>query len=168
MSIGQSILPEFEHEMAGTRKVLEQVPDDKLDWKAHPRMNTIGWVSAHLVEIASWTEGTLTQTSWDVNPVGGEPYQSPVATSRAQLLADFDAAVAAGKKAIAATSDAEYMKEWSLLSGGQAIFTMPRVAVVRTFILNHLIHHRAILTVYLRLNDIAVPGLYGPSGDAGA
>lgn len=165
MSIGHSILPEFEHEVAGTRKVLQQVPDDKLDWKPHPKSNTIGWVAAHLVEIVGWVEGTLTQFSWDVNPVGGAPYQSPVATSRAQLLADFDANVAAAKKAIAQTSDADYLKEWSLLSAGTPIFTMPRVAVIRTFVLNHMIHHRAILCMDLRLNDIAVPGLYGPSGD---
>lgn len=81
MSIAESILPEFEQEMAGTRKTLERIPQDKLDWKAHPKSNTIGWVSAHLAEISGWVEGTLTQESWDLNPVGGEPYQSPAATS---------------------------------------------------------------------------------------
>jgi hypothetical protein len=79
MTIAESILPEFEHEMAGTRKTLERIPDDKLDWKAHPKSNTIGWVAAHLVEIPGWVEGTLTMDEWDVNPVGGEPYRTPKA-----------------------------------------------------------------------------------------
>ncbi|MGD9723771.1 MAG: DinB family protein [Pirellulales bacterium] len=165
MTIAASILPEFEHEMAGTRKVLQRVPNDKLNWKAHPKSNTIGWVAAHLVEIPGWVEGTLTQTSWDINPVGGEPYGTPPAESREQLLALFDKNVAAARKAIAATSDQDFMVPWSLLSGGDTLITIPRIAVIRTFVLNHAIHHRAILCVYLRLNDIPVPALYGNSGD---
>lgn len=165
MSIAESILPEFEQEMAGTRKALQRIPDDKLDWKAHPKSNTIGWVSAHLAEIPGWVEGTLTQNSWDINPVGGEPYKSPTATSRQQVLDLFDKNVAAARKAIASTADDAFMQPWSLLSGGNPIITMPRLAVIRTFVVNHAIHHRAHLCVYLRLNDIPVPALYGPSGD---
>lgn len=165
MSIAQAILPEFEQEMASTRKVLERVPDDKLDWKAHPKSNTIGWVAAHLVEIPGWVEGTLTQEFWDVAPPDGPKYQSPKAESRQQLLELFDANVAAAKKALAATSDEAFGKLWSLRAGDHVIFTMPRSAVIRTFVLNHLIHHRGIMTVYLRLNDVAVPSIYGPSGD---
>jgi uncharacterized damage-inducible protein DinB len=165
MSIAKSILPEFEQEMAGTRKVLERVPDDKLAWKAHPKSNNMGWVAAHLVEMPGWVEGTLTQDSWDINPPGGERYRTPDAHSRQQLLAEFDKNVAAAKKAITATSDEAFMKQWSLLDGGKAIITMPRLAVIRMFVLNHMIHHRAHLCVYLRLNDIPVPGLYGPSAD---
>ncbi len=165
MSIAEAILPEFEQEMAGTRKTLERIPDNKLDWKAHPKSNTIGWVGAHLVEIPGWVEGTLTQDSWDINPVGGEPYQSPKLTSRQQMLDMFDENVAAARKAIAATQDGAFMKQWSLLSGGKPIITMPRIGVIRAFVINHTIHHRAHLCVYLRLNDISVPGLYGPSAD---
>ena len=165
MSIAESILPEFDQEMAGTRKTLERVPEDKLEWKAHPKSNTIGWVSAHLVEMPGWVEGTLTQDSWDINPVGGEPYQTPKATSRKQMLEIFDKNVAAARKAILATSDPAFMQPWSLLSGGQVILTMPRIAVIRTFVISHTIHHRAHLCVYLRLNDIPVPALYGPSAD---
>lgn len=165
MSIAQSILPEFDHEMAGTRRTLERVPEGKFDWKAHPKSNTIGWVSAHLAEIPGWVVGTLQQDSWDIHPVGGEPYQSPKAVSRKQLLEIFDKNVAAGRKAIAETTDEAFMKPWSLLSGGKALMTMPRIAVIRGFVLNHSIHHRACLCVYLRLNDVPVPALYGPSGD---
>ena len=163
--IVDALLPEFDHEMAGTRKTLERVPEDKLEWKAHPKSNTIGWVASHLVEIPGWVEGTLAQDTWDINPVGGQPYRTAILTSRKQMLEAFDKNVADARRAISATSDDAFHKQWSLLSGGQAILTMPRLTVIRSFVLNHAIHHRAILTVYYRLNDIPVPALYGPSGD---
>jgi uncharacterized damage-inducible protein DinB len=165
MKLADLILPEFDQEMAGTRKVLERIPDDKLDWKAHPKSNSIGWVGAHLAEIPGWVEGTLTQNSWDINPPGGEPYQSPQLKSRQEMLDMFDAGIAAARKAIAAVSNEDLMKEWSLLSGGKTIVTMPRYGVIRSFVINHAIHHRGHLCVYLRLNDVPVPGLYGPSAD---
>lgn len=165
MSIGKSILPEFDQEMAGTRKTLERIPDDKLEWKAHPKSNTIGWVASHLADIPGWLQLTMQQESWDLHPVGGEPYRTPQLTNRQQILDSFDKNVAMAREALGSVSDADFMKNWTLLSGGQAIMTLPRIAVLRGFILNHSIHHRACLCVYLRLNDIPVPGLYGPSGD---
>jgi uncharacterized damage-inducible protein DinB len=165
MSIAEAILPEFDQEMAGTRKTLERIPNDKLDWKAHPKSNTIGWVGSHLAEIPGWAEGTLTQDAWDLAPKDGEPYRTPKLPSREQMLDAFDTNVAAARAAIQSTSDAEFMEPWSLLMGGEALFTMPRIAVIRSFVLNHNIHHRAWLCSYLRLNDIPVPALYGPSGD---
>ena len=165
VSIAQSILPEFDQEMAGTRRALERIPDGKLEWKAHPKSNTLGWVGSHLVEILEWVEGTLTQDSWDPSPPGAEPYRTPILSSRQQMLDTFDKNVSAARRAIESTSDEAFMKDWSLLWNGETVFTMPRIAVMRSFILNHTIHHRAILTVYLRLNDIPVPALYGPSAD---
>ena len=165
MTTSERILPEFKHEMASTRRVLERVPDDRLDWKAHPKSNSIGWVASHLAEIPGWVEGTLKELSWDFNPVGGVPYRTPILKSRQAILESFDANVASATAAIAATLDADYLKDWSLLDGGKVVLTMPRIAVMRSFIVNHTIHHRAILCVYLRLNDIPVPGMYGPSGD---
>jgi uncharacterized damage-inducible protein DinB len=165
MSYAEMILPEFEQEMANTRKVLERVPDDKLDWRAHPKSNTIGWNANHLAEIPGWVEGTLTQSSWDVAPEGGKPYQSPKLGSRKEILELFDRNVAAARKAIAAVKDEDMSKTWSLLQGGKPLFTMPRTAVIRFFVLNHTVHHRAHLCVYLRLNDVPVPGMYGPSAD---
>lgn len=165
MSIAELLVPEFDQEMAGTRKVIEKVPEEKLNWKAHPKSNTIGWVASHLVEIPGWVEGTLTSESWDIHPPGGEAYKTPPFTNRKQALELFDANVAAARKAIAATSDQEFAKEWSLLMQGKPLFTMTKYAVVRNMVINHSIHHRGILTVYLRLNDISIPGLYGPSGD---
>jgi uncharacterized damage-inducible protein DinB len=165
MSIAKSLLPEFDQEMANTRTVLERIPDDKLNWKAHPKSNTIGWNANHLAEMPGWVEGTLAADSFDIAPVGGEPYQSPRLTSRKAILDLFDKNVAAARRAIEEASDEEFLKVWSLLQRGEPIVTMPRIGAIRTLILNHCIHHRAILCVYLRLNDIPVPGMYGPSGD---
>jgi uncharacterized damage-inducible protein DinB len=165
MTFAESILPEFDQEMASTRKVLERLPEDRLDWRPHPKSNTIGWNANHLAEIPGWVEGWLTETSWDFAPVGGEPYQSPRLTSRQAILDLFDRNVAAARKAIAAVKDEDVGVSWSLLQGGKTLMTLPRGAVIRSFVLNHLIHHRAILCVYLRLNDVPVPGMYGPSGD---
>lgn len=165
MSIAESIIPEFDHEMSGTRKTLERVRDDLLDWKAHEKSNTIGWVANHLAEIPGWVEGTLTQGEWDIHPEGGERYQSPNLKSRQEILDLFDANVATARKRILETPDEEFFKTWSLVEGGKPMITMPKLGVIRTWVLNHSIHHRAHLCVYLRLNDIPVPGLYGPSGD---
>jgi uncharacterized damage-inducible protein DinB len=165
MSISQSLLPEFDQEMANTRKVLERIPQNKLTWKAHEKSNTIGWVGMHLAEIPSWATMTLTQNSVDIAPPGKEPMRTPKAESVKQILEIFDKNVAAGRAALAAAGDQDFFKPWSLLNGGAVLFTMPRMAVLRSFVLNHSIHHRAHLCVYLRLNDVPVPGMYGPSAD---
>ena len=165
MSYAETVLPEFDRETANTRKVLERVPEDRLDWQAHPKSLTIGWNANHLAEIPGWVEGALTTPSWDIAPVGGERYQSPKLTTRQEILDLFDRNVAAARKAIAAVKDDQLAQPWSLLNAGTPFFTIPRATMIRSFVLNHLIHHRAILCVYLRLNNIPVPGMYGPSGD---
>jgi uncharacterized damage-inducible protein DinB len=165
MTYAEMILPEFDQEMASTRKVLERVPEDKLDWRAHPKSNTIGWNANHVAEIPGWVEGVLTELTWDIAPVGGERYQTPRLTTRQEILDLFDRNVAAARKAIAAVKDEAMGKMWSLAAAGKPLITLPRAAVIRSFVLSHLIHHRAHLCVYLRLNDIPVPGMYGPSGD---
>ena len=165
MSYAESLLPEFDQEMASTRKVLERVPDDKLDWQPHPKSHTIGWNANHLANLPDWLVHTLTTPSLDIAPVGGEPYQLPKMASQAEILETFDRNVAAGRAAITAATDQDMKTMWTLERAGKPIFTMPRSAVVRSVVLNHMIHHRAILCVYLRLNDIPVPGMYGPSGD---
>jgi uncharacterized damage-inducible protein DinB len=165
MSYAETLLPEFDQEMASTRKVLAQVPDDKLEWRAHPKSNTIGWNASHLANIPSWIEFTLNSSSLDVAPPGGESFKTPQLASRKALLDEFDKNVAAGRKTLTAATDEKMGQMWSLLQGGKTLFTMPKSAVIRSFVLNHIIHHRAILCVYLRLNDIPVPGMYGPSGD---
>ena len=165
MRYADNLLPEFDQEMASTRKVLERVPEDKLDWRPHPKSNTIGWNANQLAEMPGWVEGTLRKKSWDIAPVGGEPYQSPALRTRQEILALFDRNVTSAREAITTVKDEELAEEWSLLRAGEPLITMPRATVIRSFVMNHLIHHRAILCVYLRLNDIPVPGMYGPSGD---
>lgn len=166
MSYSAEILPEFDQEMASARKVLERIPDHKFAWRAHPKSNTLGWNANHLAEIPGWVEGTLTGTEWDFSPPGEPSYQTPSLTTTNEVLAFFDANVAQARAAIERVQDSEIDVPWTLLYQGEKVFTMPRKAVVRSFVISHMIHHRAIMTVYLRLNDIPVPGMYGPSGDA--
>ena len=165
MSYAEALLPEFDREMANTRKVLERVPDNKFDWQAHPKSHTIGWNASHVADLPNWLAVSLTTPSLDIAPVGGPRYEFSKAASRQEVLDIFDRNVAAARKAITEVMDDEVHKPWSLLQAGKEIFTMPRSAVVRGMVMNHLIHHRAHLCVYLRLNDIPVPGMYGPSGD---
>jgi uncharacterized damage-inducible protein DinB len=165
MSYAETLLPEFDQEMANTRKVLERVPDDKLDWQAHPKSHTIGWNANHVADIPNWLVAVLTMPSLDLAPVGGEKYPFPKLTSRGEILGLFDKNVAAARKAIAEAKDEDVGRPWTLSMGERTIFTRPRAAVVRGMVMNHLMHHRAHLCVYLRLNDIPVPGMYGPSGD---
>ncbi|HVP42917.1 MAG TPA: DinB family protein [Terriglobales bacterium] len=167
MAIAQSLLPEFDQEMASTRRTLERVPDDKFGWKPHPKSGTMGWLAGHVANLPSWPTSILGGDSLDINPPGQPAPKSPSIGSRAELLAAFDKNLRESRQAIAAASDQELMKPWSLLSGGKTILTLPKVAVLRSFVMNHLIHHRAQLTVYLRLNDVPVPALYGPSADEG-
>jgi uncharacterized damage-inducible protein DinB len=165
VTISESLLPEFDHETANTRKVLERIPADKLDWKAHPKSNSIGWVGMHVAQIPGWAAMILQQDSLDIAPPGQPPYRTPKVESVGAILAEFDKCVPAGRAAIAAATDADFFKPWSFLMAGKTIYTMPRIKVVRNMVMNHGIHHRAHLCVYLRLNDVPVPGLYGPSGD---
>lgn len=168
MPLSQTLLPEFDHEMANTRKTLERVPEEKFGWKPHEKSMTLGRLATHLAEIPGWTEHTMKAESLDVNPPGGHRASAAEAASRRELLALFDRNVAAARAAIVATPDSEYGKAWSLLNGGKVVFTLPKAAVLRAFVLSHSIHHRAQLGVYLRLNDVPVPSIYGPSADEGA
>src|SRR5947209_9047448 len=145
MSFAQTILPEFDQEMANTRKVLERVPEDKLDWQPHPKSHTIGWNACHLAEMPGWVVNTLNASSLDIAPVAGPQYQSPKLRTRREILDLFDKNVAAARKALAAATDDQVGQTWSLLKAGQTMFTMPRASVIRGFVINHIIHHRAIL-----------------------
>lgn len=167
MTIREALLPEFDHEMANTRITLERVPEDKFDFKPHPKSATMLWLATHIANLPLWAYSTLSQPSLDVAPEGGAPMKLPTAGTRQELLDLFDRHVAAAREQIAAADDAHFMQPWSLLMTGKPIFTMPCAAVVRTWVMNHIIHHRAQLTVYLRLNDVPVPALYGPSADEG-
>ncbi|HJQ67796.1 MAG TPA: DinB family protein [Blastocatellia bacterium] len=165
MAIGKSMLPEFDYEMASTRKTLERVPDDMFDWKPHDKSMTMGGLATHLANLPTWASRAINKDSFDMAPQGGPPFRLTQAQSRSEVLDTFDKNVAEARAAIAGASDEALMEKWSLLSGGETVMTLPKVAVLRSFIMNHSIHHRGQLTVYLRLNDLPVPGLYGPSAD---
>jgi uncharacterized damage-inducible protein DinB len=168
MPLNQSLLPEFDMEMASTRKTLERVPDNKLTWKPHAKSGTMGWLASHLANLPEWGTITIKQDSLDLAPDGAPPQPQPPAKSQKELLATFDKNVAEARAALAGADDATLFKPWSLLKTGKVLMTMPKIAVLRGFVLNHVIHHRAQLGVYLRLNDIAVPAIYGPSADEGS
>ena len=168
MSISKSILPEFDHEMANTRKTLERVPNDKFAWKPHEKSMTLGDLATHLGNIPSWTKNTFEMDELDVAPPGAPPYRLEQAKSRDELLNAFDKNVSEARAALEAASDENWQGKWSLLMTGKTIFTLPRPAVFRGFIMSHSIHHRAQLGVYLRLLDVPVPSIYGPSADEGS
>lgn len=165
MAIAESLLPEFDHEMANTRKTLERVPEGKADFRPHAKSMTLARLAGHVGEIPWWASVTLNEDAYDVAGPSARPGYTM--TTRAALLQKFDAEVADARKALAATTDAVFMRPWSLKQGSQVFFTMPKVAVFRGFVMNHMIHHRAQLGVYLRMNDVPLPSTYGPSADEG-
>jgi uncharacterized damage-inducible protein DinB len=167
MKLSDTMLPEFDQEMANTRKTLKRVPDEKFSWKPHAKSTSLGGLATHLANIPSWTKNTLAADELDIAPVGAEPFRLEEAKSRADLLDAFDKNVSEARAALEAATDEDWQGMWSLLAGGNKIFTLPRTAVMRSFVMNHLIHHRAQLGVYLRLLDVPVPSIYGPSADEG-
>jgi uncharacterized damage-inducible protein DinB len=165
MSIADAVLPEFDQEMANTRKVLERVPEAHKDWTPHQKSWNLGNLAIHLSNLPSWTTITLKQDGIDLNPPGGPGFTPPVFVNTAAALATFDENVKTARAAIASTSDADFMKGWTLANGGKPVFTLPKVVVLRSFVMNHMIHHRGQLTVYLRIKDVPLPAIYGPSAD---
>lgn len=161
MRMSEALLPEFDHESANTRKALERIPADKLNWRPHPKSFTLIALATHLANLPTWIGETLKKDGLDLAVM---PRVSE-AKSREEALERFDRNVAEARAVLGATPDEEFFKPWSLLMNGQTIFTMPRIAVLRSFVFNHAVHHRGQFTVYLRLNDVPVPGLYGPSAD---
>ncbi|HEX6625808.1 MAG TPA: DinB family protein [Pyrinomonadaceae bacterium] len=160
MGLSEALLPEFDHEMATTRKTLERVPGEKFDWKPHEKSTTLGALATHLANLPSWVGHTI-----DKDELDQPPLRIPPAHTRDEVLAAFDRNVAAARAALAGASDERLLGPWTLLQGGNKVLTLPRAAVLRSFVLSHSIHHRAQLGVYLRLNDIPVPAVYGPSAD---
>ena len=161
MSFSEMHLPEFEAEMTNTRKMLECVPDGKFHYRPHPKSMTLGTLATHVAGIPGWTTITVGQDELDL-PSGMKP---EVDANRAELLARFDKGVADARAALKGCSDEKWHQTWTFKVDGQILMQMPRAAVLRMMIISHLIHHRAQLGVYLRLNDVAIPGMYGPSAD---
>jgi uncharacterized damage-inducible protein DinB len=165
MALSESLLPEFDHEMANTRIALERVPAEKFGWKPHDKSGTMGWLASHLATMPGWVGSMLKEDSLDIAPGGAQMEGPKSPATREELLQTFDKNVADARAVLASTPDAAFFKQWSLLNNGTTLFSMPRIAVYRSFVMNHAIHHRGQLTVYLRLNNIPVPALYGPSAD---
>lgn len=165
VKLSEGLLPEFDAEMKNTRKTIERVPEEKFGWKPHAKSGTMGWLASHLARLPSWAIMTIEEDSLDIAPAGGPTLQAPSLESRQAILAEFDKNVAAAREAIAGASDEHLRKTWTLFKGGEKLFGLPRIACLRGFVLNHVIHHRAQMGVYLRLNDIPVPAIYGPSAD---
>ena len=159
---GSMLLPEFDHEFGETRKALERVPEDRLDWKPHDKSFSLGRLAGHLAELPEWMGPTVNLDVLDFDEMEYTPFEP---SSRDELLARFDGAVAEARETLAATSSETMMENWSMKYGGEITMTMPKAAVIRSFILNHNVHHRAQLGVYLRLLDVPVPGHYGPTAD---
>ena len=160
MSMTSALLQEFENEAATTRRVLERVPSDKLAWKPHPKSMSLGVLALHVAAspgvICGWANEDVTQFK-------GEP--SPAPTSTDQILAAHDASVTKSKDILGKLGDEGLTKMWSAKVGDNTLMTMPKAALVRTIVMNHWIHHRGQLSVYLRLLDVPVPSIYGPSAD---
>jgi uncharacterized damage-inducible protein DinB len=162
MTIAEALLPEFDAEMATTRRLLERVPADKLDWKPHPKSRSLGEIATHVTELPRWGL-RFEALQWRV---GGE--KAPPMRSAAEYLARFDENVASARAGIARKSDAEMQEEFTVLKpNGEVFFHHKRKSLLRRILLNHLIHHRGQLTVYLRLNDVPLPPIYGPTADEG-
>lgn len=165
MAIAESILPEFDHETATTRTLLERVPADKADWKPHAKSMSLGQLAMHIANLPVWASIALERKEFDTSPPGGGRVTSPPLESASHLLQTYDDHVSAARALLARTTDAEFMVQWTLKTGGKSMFSMPRIAVFRSFVLNHAVHHRGQLSVYLRLLDVPIPNIYGPTAD---
>ena len=165
MSAVQSLLSEFKQEAATTRRLLERVPEDRTSWKPHPKSLSIGELSLHVASLLSWGSTTLRDREFDMNPPEGERWTPPAFESMDETLDTFDRNVRDVQGALAGATDEQLMQSWTLKNSGQTVFTLPRGVVLRSFIMNHLVHHRGQLTVYLRLCDVPLPSIYGPSAD---
>ena len=162
MTRKSTLSSELEHEAATARRHLERIPEDRLDWKPHPKSFSAGELGSHLVDCLRWVVPVFTGEELEMDPASYRPFE---ASTRDALLSGFDAEVEKARAAIEASPDEDCVRPWRLRMGGKVWFEKPREAVFRDMTLSHLIHHRGQLSVYLRLLDVAVPGSYGPTAD---
>jgi len=163
MRIKDGLLAEFDHEVGTTKKLLARLPEHELVWKPHERSMTLGGLGTHLGNIPGWANALLNQSEFDL---ADAPPNAEAHASAGAILGAFTDATAHARGWMDKT-DEEYLAPWTLKRGGHIVFTMPRVAAFRTFIINHMIHHRGQLSVYLRMHNVPVPSIYGPSADEG-
>ncbi len=165
MPIARTILAEFNHEMANTRKVLERVPEEHAQWRPHPKSYSLGDLAMHLCTLPAWAVVTMKQDEFDFDPPGGRKDAKPAFHTRKSMLETFDTHVTEAVGAIADASDEQMKAQWTLRNRGMEVFKLPRVAVLRSFVMNHMIHHRGQMTVYLRLKNVPLPAIYGNTAD---
>lgn len=163
MPLIDALLPEFDREMGLTRRALDRVPDGKFDWQPHPTSVTLGRLAEHLTEMPLWATTTLTQSFLEASTQRPADYKAPA--TRAEVLSLFDGCLKTARASLVNKTDGELAAPWTLKNNGKEVFTMPKAAVMRNFVLNHMIHHRGQLLVYLRMLEVPVPSIYGPSGD---
>lgn len=156
-----ALLPEYDRETGTTRRLLERIPDDKLDWAPHRKSMTLRRLASHLAQLPAWGARIIGQQEFDLSG----PVQPFECASREEILRTYDQNVKVARASIAGKTDAELMAPWTLKKEGHEVFTVPKLSVLRSFLINHLIHHRGQLSVYLRLNDVPLPSIYGPSAD---
>jgi len=164
MPLKDGILPEFDHEMGTTRRLLERVPEADFAWKPHDKSFPLGHLAGHIANIPHWVEITFDESAFDVGASPDTARPTPP-TSVAELLTRFDANVKKARAKIDEQTDPAFFARWTLKNNGEEVFTMPKIAVLRSFIMNHLIHHRGQLSVYLRMRNVPLPSIYGPTAD---
>jgi uncharacterized damage-inducible protein DinB len=164
MNISDLLLPEYDSEIATTRKVLERVPDDRGEWQPHAKAFKMAHLAQLVALMPGWVEKVLTETELDIAPKDrkGSAYSIE---STATLLALFDRNAKTGRAALVRATDEDFQVPWTLKAGGNAVSTQPRYTVLRQMVINHLVHHRAQLGLYLRLTEQKVPSMYGPTAD---
>ena len=160
MTLAEIMLPEFDREMARTRKVLEAIPADKMDWSPGADLHTIGWNANHLADLVSWTNNVIEESEFDMAPPDACKPEASSLENPADILALFDKAVNKAREAIIGTPDSVMAEQWSLKMGGQVLFTILKGDCIRTWVLNHAVHHRAILSVYLRMAGVELVSVY--------
>ncbi len=165
MQLTEFFLAQLEREAKGTRKALERVPIGKNDWKPHEKSMPLGYLAALVARMPAWIGMMVNADEHDINPPGGSPYKPKAAETNAELLKSFEESMDEARAALQNTSDDHLMKTWRMLYGGQVVSEQVRHVAITDAVFTHLAHHRGQLTVYLRLNDAAVPAIYGPSAD---
>ncbi len=165
MSLSDAFIAELQQEAAVTRKCLERIPETTFDWKPHEKSMSMSRLATHVAEMVGWVKDTVEKPELDFAAMDYKPF-APETT--AELVEYFDKQYADASESLKNTSDETMMENWKLRNGEEIYFDMPRIQVLRGMVFNHIVHHRGQLSVYLRLNDIPVPALYGPSADEGA
>lgn len=161
----QQALAALDQVVAGSKTVLEAVPDDRLNWRPHEKSWTVKALAGHLANIPSWTTPTLALSEFDISPPDGAPPPQPAFASVAGIVNALEENAAQARAAIEESGDDVLREPWTMLVGGEPRFTMPKAVVLRTFIFDHMIHHRAQLGVCLRLAGVPVPQTFGPTAD---